>query len=361
VCCGCSLAVVMLSWVELFAWTVLFFLLLRILSKLQQIHALLHPHAPPPPSLMHIPLNLTHKAYVFLWGCIYLVLSKDKVSKKAIENAADPDEIRDHVDRQVRIIFIRHGESIWNLVFNRGFKPSFLWRLFSTMLYESYLLPLDDSAFMDSPLSALGFQQCAQLQEFLRKPCVDVAARADFETLVSGEGRSVLVTSQLRRAAATIAYALSDRLGRSKEALLLHSSCQEITRNVDSQSLAEPFEAPTLQGTPEFEKPVRLDGQYNRGNKSLGFTGLQRLADFARWASERTEPTIIVAGHSLWFRTFFQLYLPKSEVHVSKKSKMVNCGVVGFTMQTGRTPDGQLRHRIDPSSLAVIYGGFSSK
>ena len=35
----------------------------------------------------------------------------------------------------MRVIFVRHAESMWNLVFNRGFKPSFLWRLISALVY----------------------------------------------------------------------------------------------------------------------------------------------------------------------------------------------------------------------------------
>ena len=51
------------------------------------------------------------------------------------------------VEKKVRLVFIRHGESMWNYAFNRGFKPSFLWRWLETTLYELYLLPLEDSAY----------------------------------------------------------------------------------------------------------------------------------------------------------------------------------------------------------------------
>ena len=52
-----------------------------------------------------------------------------------------------------------------------------------------------------------------------------------------------------------------------------------------------------------------------------------------------------------------------------KKKKIVNCGAVGFTLQTA-SPRGvalakasplSLRHRIDPNSISVIYGGFAAK
>ena len=337
---------------------------------------------------------------------------------------------------QVRIIFIRHGESMWNLVFNRGFGPSFLVRLVKAVLYELYLIPFDDSCFLDSPLSDLGFEQCHSLQAFLRNPCLDPAAQADFDVLTAGEGRSVIVSSQLRRAAATAAIGLADRLKRTNEPILMHSSCQEISRNFDTLSITEAGKGPVLRGSVELERKLHYDGTANKGSKSLGFRGMHRIEDFAAWAAKRNESTIIVAGHSLWFKEFFKLYLPKAADHTCKKKKIVNCGAVGFTLQTasprgvtlgtppglgsrpraacppscppsrppsrwawpsgrapmhlmsslaaaesawpassvlllaslkhaslhtGRASDSSLRHRIDPTSISVIYGGFAAK
>ena len=89
-------------------------------------------------------------------------------------------------------------------------------------------------------------EQCAALQAFLRKPCLDPAASADFAALTAGEGYSLVVSSQLRRAACTIAIALSDRLRRSREAIFVHSSLQEISRNFDTLALAPSSCAPRL-------------------------------------------------------------------------------------------------------------------
>ena len=265
---------------------------------------------------------------------------------------------------------------MWNLVFNRGFGPSFLVRLVKAVLYELYLIPFDDSCFLDSPLSDLGFEQCHSLQAFLRNPCLDPAAQADFDVLTAGEGRSVIVSSQLRRAAATAAIGLADRLKRTNEPILMHSSCQEISRNFDTLSITEAGKGPVLRGSVELERKLHYDGTANKGSKSLGFRGMHRIEDFAAWAAKRNESTltartnhltparhrpdarapapragsppptptrcvspalagtIIVAGHSLWFKEFFKLYLPKAADHTCKKKKIVNCGAVGFTLQT---------------------------
>jgi len=355
---------------EVLAWILLLLLLLRILSKLTDLHTLLFSDAPPPPRVLRAPAVLLRKAWVFAHGIVYLFLSGDKVSSARLKGHPNADEL-ENVTKEVRIIFVRHGESIWNLVFNRGFGPSFPLRWLTMLLYEAFLLPFDDSAFLDSPLSQKGLEQCAQLKAFLKQPCKDAAAYDDFACLTAGltdgsraartpPAPSLLVSSQLRRAAATLAIALEERLEASKEPIMLHSACQEITRNVDSQSLAPSGEAPTLpSGGGEH---VRLDGVYNEGNKSLSFTGYHRLTHFAQWAAEHGgERTLIVAGHSLWFRSFFQLFLPKSSEHVGKRRKMVNCGTVAFTLQTGTNKMGELRQRIVPESIVVVYGGFASK
>ena len=410
-------------------------LLLFIVAKLNGINALLLPNVHRP-ALADVPAMLLRKALLVVHGFFFLLLSSDKVSSKDLRrhHAARANAFQGGVDREVRVIFIRHGESVWNYVFNRGFGPSFLLRLISTTLHElcalpihhaalapgaralarptrtrtppvsvpqthaprpRYLTPWEDSAYLDSPLSSLGLEQCAALQQFLRNPCLDKRVESDFAALTTGESYSLVVSSQLRRAACTAAIALSDRLQRSNEAVVLHSSCQEISRNFDTMALAPKGRAPQLDRALELRAPaVNFDGSANQGNKSLRFRGLDRVQDFARWVSDRPETTIIVAGHSLWFRSFFQApppphalpppsrgpalpaagaalptprpatpqaFLPSELDHVCKKRKMVNCGVVGFTLQIGRDADECEHHRIDPESLAVVYGGFASK
>mmetsp|Transcript_24504 Transcript_24504/g.78766 ORF Transcript_24504/g.78766 Transcript_24504/m.78766 type:complete len:346 (-) Transcript_24504:326-1363(-) len=345
-----------MSSLELLAWALLILVLLRALASLEQIYSLLRPDAPPPPPLSGVPRVLLRKAALTLKGAVYLVLSRDKVSSSALRRTIDPAELEpSRVTREVRLIFVRHGESVWNLVFNRGFGLSFPWRLLSTLLHELLLVPVDDSAFLDSPLSPLGLQQCGQLATFLAQPCVvGGVAERDHRALTT-PGGALLVSSQLRRAVGTLGLALRSRLAASDEPVLLHSSLQEISRNFDTQSLA------CTGGAPPLDTPLRMDGSTNGGNKSLSFTGMRRLQDFAQWAAARHEPVVVVGGHSLWFRSFFQLYLPRDSDHPGKTRKIVNCGAVGLTLQVGRTAVGEVVHRIDPESINVVYGGFSAK
>jgi len=138
---------------------------------------------------------------------------------------------------------------------------------------ELYLIPSWDSSYIDSPLSDLGIDQCNQLREFLEKPCAEPNAAIDFELLTKGEGRSILVSSQLRRAAATLAIGLTDRLQRTREPVYLHSACQEISRNFDTQSLAPMGGVPSLKGVHDLDDVVQFNGDYNDGNKTLSLTG----------------------------------------------------------------------------------------
>ena len=114
-------------WAEALGWLVLVLLLLRVLSQLSAIYALLRPHAAKPPALLEMPALLLRKARLVLYGACFLVLSKDKVTSKQLKKAPDAAHATGPVEKKVRLVFIRHGESMWNYAFNRGFKPSFLY------------------------------------------------------------------------------------------------------------------------------------------------------------------------------------------------------------------------------------------
>ena len=65
------------------------------------------------------PHFVLHKCFLFLLGLGHLILSRDRKWSKS--KLPDPDDIKNCADaRKVRLIFIRHGESEWNEVFNKG-------------------------------------------------------------------------------------------------------------------------------------------------------------------------------------------------------------------------------------------------
>ena len=297
---------------------------------------------------------------------IHLVLSRDNKWKKPTgqaETLALALRGGDAVKRK-RLYFVRHGESLWNQVFNRGLNFGIVVRFFSCLLEELRLFALPDSMFWDSPLSPLGIQQAVQMSSWLQHESVTNVHAG----ILRGESDSVICSSNLRRSVATILTGFSGRLlRRPTEKVFVVSSAQEVTRNIDGYSLSAPRGVPSASHIeteiPELDKVVdvlygSLDGQFNSGNKPLfDSSGLKRMNEFAHWAFTSTacrdKPTVILGGHSLWFREFFKAFLPTEKSHTCKTKKIVNCGIVAFDLLCVGA-----KYVIDPESIQVVYGGF---
>jgi hypothetical protein len=146
----------------------------------------------------------------------------------------------------------------------------------------------------------------------------------------------------------------------------LHAALQEMSRNVDTLAIAHPGTVPRLSivngdaaRVPDLTSCTSAD--FHTGNKPVRAVALTRIRQFGGWCFGRQEDAIVVVGHSLLFRTMFSLWLPRSSTHVAKAKKVVNCGVVAFTLAAGQLPDGTPAYRIDPESVTVVYGGFGGK
>ena len=188
-----------------------------------------------------------------------------------------------------------------------------------------------------------GIEQALELRRFLEsypmQSCKDIVQES-LEAL-RGENftSSVIVSSTLRRSISTTVLSLWPRIEKSNEKVHLLSSLQEISRNVDTRTLSRansvadlPFKRilPYCQSTSRSVKEV-FDTTENFGNKTRAFYGIKRLKSFAEWTSKRSETTIIAGGHSLWFKAFFQTYLPHNSHHEAKNKKIVNSGKLYFT------------------------------
>ena len=148
----------------------------------------------------------------------HLLLSRDGKWKKP----ADPQETlllamkAGQTMKRKRVYFVRHGESLWNQVFNRGFNVGIIWRFVECAIQEFHLLPVPDSVFWDSPLSPLGIRQAVQLSSWIEQS----SSTNPHAAVLGGQSEvpSVLCSSNLRRAVATLLTCLSGRLLRkSKE------------------------------------------------------------------------------------------------------------------------------------------------
>lgn len=307
--------------------------------------------------------NIVYKLHLIRLGMAHLLFSSDKKWKKL----EDPGRLTNK-KRSKQVIFVRHGESAWNVVFNKGFGKTFPKRLGNALQKEGQMFATLDSVFVDSPLSGLGAEQALELQQY-----IEGLSEADAfgAALKGGDGKSVLAASNLRRALSTGTIGFWQRLRRTQEKIHILSSLQEITFNIDGVALAKPQTAPflcddeinALAGTSraDFNPDRYYDCQNNAGDKPVRGKGLSRLQEFCRWTFKRDEPTIIAAGHSLYCRFFFQTFLPHASQHEAKKSKMANGAVVAFTLYEGTDSKGQISWVVDEASIKVLHQDFESK
>lgn len=180
---------------------------------------------------------------------------------------------------------------------------------------------------------------------------------------------SKLVSSSLRRAVTTVAGGFKDRLKRRpQEKVLVLPSLQEISRNPDTLSIT-PAQTQIQASWIDKESKIadfqstfmnQIDMSLHTGNKPISTNGLKRMRDFCDFVFSTSvkERYVVVGGHSIWFRSFFRTFLPHEVDHPGKTKKVVNCGVVAFTLIKVVRKSGQATYMIDPKSVEVVYGGF---
>lgn len=164
--------------------------------------------------------------------------------------APDSGKLTEEETNRKTIIFIRHGESDWNEIFNKS-KLLLLPRLIFGVMREILYIPTSHSVFIDSPLSKEGIGQAVTLRSFLGrykdKEESKQQENSRLTTLVHtlnnepGGMNSVMVTSNLRRAINTGCICMWNRIRKTNEKIILLESLQEMSRNVDTNALAGTF------------------------------------------------------------------------------------------------------------------------
>jgi hypothetical protein len=319
--------------------------------------------------------RILNKFSIFLNAIGFMIISSDSKGVGPKKNP-DPDRLLTEKTFTKTIVFIRHGESDWNNIFNKGMNFSLVIKLVKAMFEELKMLTSMNSTFIDSPLNFEGIEQAIELSRFLESESERVCnSDPTYRVVLTLAGKlpessSIIVSSSLRRAVATTTLGLWPRISRTHEKIHILSSLQEISRNVDTYALSpagQVADLPFSRLTPHCGGEDRLnpskvyDASQNFGNKTRDFFGIKRLRAFGEWAMAQRDDTIIVGGHSLWFKNFFQTYLPHSCTHDAKNKKITNSGVVSFTLHAAKGEDGTLMYRIDPASIQTIYGGFTTK
>jgi broad specificity phosphatase PhoE len=272
------------------------------------------------------------------------------------------------------VVFIRHGESLWNVVFNGSKNPIFfIGRLVKSAAVEVGLMMGNsgESQFYDSALSGLGLTQAVSLKGHLESEIgkTESDKHAFFHRLLRGDTKeaALLVSSNLRRALTTAALVLQNRLTKNEEQIVLHPALQEISGNPDALSAMPPFASPPLS---MFEKSTphgpylakiyskQLDASLNSGNKAAASNGRDRIVQFASWLFTQPRTGVVAVGHSLWFRSFFREYLPANVSHPAKEKKITNGGAVGFSLEKITLKNKQVIYRIMHESVTLVYGGY---
>lgn len=347
--------------------------------------------------------NVWRKLSLFAVGVLHLLFSRDKqwLRQLPVTQASGDDEHEQDGEQQPlvapmvesaslyesnqkrtikRIIFVRHAESEWNVVFNRGVHWHALVQFVRACVREWLMLPTQHSIFIDSPLSCRGVRQAQQLFEDVGGE-MNQKVLCDMESGGDGTARSaekaaalrylscplpdsIVVTSNLRRAIDTARIGSKARLELPDEKIHVLSSLQEIGRNIDTLTISDAYaiKPHVLSSALRIEKG--RDDLFNlkesHGNKAIRGCGRTRLQAFATWVSSQEADVLVVYGHSLWFRAFCQEYFPAGVEHDAKRQKLANCGVVSFALEETRSlatePLAQQvqQHRIIPESFLYV-------
>lgn len=219
----------------------------------------------------------------------------------------------------------------------------------------------------------------------IKDPQIPMNAEYVINVLNGNEQKCGIVVSNLRRAMSTACICLRDRLERRPyEKIQILGCLQEIGMNADTRTMLftkdnKPSLAKTEKTSPLLKDvdmkqlyAERLSTKYYKGDAS-DKTGPQRLQEFALWLfAQRKYLHVVTVGHSHWFKSFFEAYLPEkiAEEDLPAKvrvNKIRNCGVVAFRIQKRYVASKSKRHgrhisfEIAPNSITTLQFGLYSK
>eukprot|EP00929_Paragymnodinium_shiwhaense_P090817 TRINITY_DN50915_c0_g1_i1.p1 TRINITY_DN50915_c0_g1~~TRINITY_DN50915_c0_g1_i1.p1 ORF type:complete len:471 (+),score=82.50 TRINITY_DN50915_c0_g1_i1:113-1525(+) len=244
------------------------------------------------------------------------------------------------------IFFIRHGESRWN-------SAQSSWNVYELLRMQ------------DHPLSDRGRQQCEILGERLSAPGED-------STACSIAGADAIYVSPLTRAIQTAAIAFQKVFAAADAPtdLVLMANAREKKNFGGKDSSSSSMGADILQraidelrrlyGAKDHDvvtslRKVRFDTLevekewWHRGRRETAEQLEHRLDEFMFQLLYSPHETIVVVGHSHFFRAVFARYLsrcfheerPDMAKELTKK-KLQNCGVARLTLDPSAVDDGPI-------------------
>ena len=311
-----------------------------------------------------------------------------------LPNTAVSDSITHH-PRSVNVYFVRHGESTWNEYTKKDFTEQFAKRT---------------PRLTDAHLSRAGIESVAQLREKLFHADCSFEENEDVCFLAgnpeSGNGRRVIyATSNLRRAVLTTLILFKDRLKGTKGAqetgrrlikdIHILSSLQEFSTNIDSEPVTPLGEIPYLTYALNGDNmcPFEVEAmkalfsvQCNKENVNLrDEPAVPILREFCRWVHYMSEngvhgeeivpvsaiskgaTDIVIVGHSIWFRQFYNLFsvkITKDPIAQEIKSsfqKISNQAIVKFELNLEHADDGQKSCSVAPHTTKMVNGKLQNR
>ena len=173
--------------------------------------------------------KVLQKIRLYVYGALLMVFGRDKRwTRRPLDTATlaalGPTKTK-------RIIFIRHGESEWNLIFNKGPKPLLPFKAILGLVREiKMFFALDmGSVLYDSPLNQEGLEQAQELASLLRGDAdwgdvPDPAQRdADAATLRGGADAPLIVGPMRKKRTDW-----HEALAREPDAALAHESDSDV-------------------------------------------------------------------------------------------------------------------------------------
>jgi len=265
--------------------------------------------------------------------CLEECLASSEIRVKALMDIEAPEQIKlnnkcslrvrkvNYFHSRKRIYFLRHGESQWNA----AQREKDIVRMFSTR---------------DHPLTKNGIHQALCIRENLLNFCSDAEA---------------IFTSPLTRAIQTTLIALDGHKCNKMKLLSLCKENQMSFLSLDSKGSAErenireravsllkqespdPFVEDFSMEVDQFDSEHR----WWTFKKETKERVLARLGLFCNSLQFCDEKAIVVVGHSLFFKTFFQTVEAAAAADAKthemlsnlRRSKLPNCGCVAIDLQ----------------------------
>ncbi|KAK2195344.1 Histidine phosphatase superfamily [Babesia duncani] len=223
------------------------------------------------------------------------------------------------VEKTKTIYFVRHGQSVWNATF--AIEKGIIRCFFATirlLFMELCLLVSNDTLMFDAPLTTYGIGQAMDLAKAIKNR-ENADNKEDLDVFAGITSKpSCMLTSNLRRAQSTALTVMHERIKNNKEEIKIFDELEEVAPNPDCISLIATLGVSTVPLLEYFLFSDRVR-YYANWLKRAGIAKVSRMAIYDRILlfsnrifKDVEQDSIIVFGHSRWFRLFFRIMMPVS-------------------------------------------------